>query len=163
MIVLLALSIIIAGLPVSASLNSWSPTTNYPTSTYAESCVVDSGFVYCIGGVSGPDQINAAYTNAVYFAPLKSNGGVGSWSSTTNYPTSSEESCVASSGFVYCIGGYNGVGFDSSNAVYFVALYSGGVCWCSSTTNYPIGFVRNSCVVDGCVSCFIAGDCRVST
>jgi len=163
MIVLLALSIIIAGLPVSASLNSWSPTTNYPTSTYAESCVVDSGFVYCIGGVSGPDQINAAYTNAVYFAPLKSNGGVGSWSSTTNYPTSSEESCVASSGFVYCIGGYNGVGFDSSNAVYFAALSSAGVGSWSSTTNYPIGISGQSCVVDSGFAYCIAGNVNGST
>src|SRR5437667_2697461 len=101
-----------------ASLNSWSSTTKYPIGTWNQSCVVYSGFVYCIGG--RPDGGATSPTNAVYFAQLLPGGGLGSWSSTTNnYRTSIDnQSCVVDSGFVYCIGGV--VSFSSiTSAVYF--------------------------------------------
>src|SRR5438093_1428348 len=134
--------------PTSASLGSWAATTNYPTGVDGQSCVTSSGFVYCIGGF-GP---TTGATSSVYFASLSSSG-VGSWSATTNYPTTiREQSCVASSGFIYCIGGYGitsaGTGNVPTNAVYFAPLSSNGVgCW-SATTTYPANaFLDGSCVV----------------
>src|SRR5436853_169974 len=114
---IVALSLFLTAIPVaSASLGSWSATTTYPTGIHDQSCVVDSSFVYCVGG--------AGYTNAVYFA-LLSPSGVGPWSATTNYPTIiAFQSCVASSGFVYCIGGNLNV---ITAAVYFAPLSSSGV------------------------------------
>src|SRR2546430_3082606 len=87
--------------PASALLSSWSSTTNYPTGIEFPSCVVSSGFVYCIAGDN-----SSGLTNAVYFAPLLPAGGAGSWSSSTSYPLRLQsQSCVTSSGYVYCIGG----------------------------------------------------------
>src|SRR2546429_2470525 len=34
----------------SSGLGSWASTTSYPTVIYTQSCALDSGFVYCIGG-----------------------------------------------------------------------------------------------------------------
>src|SRR6266581_3641100 len=141
--------------PASALLNSWSSTTNYPIGLEFPSCVVSSGFVYCIAGDN-----SSGLTNAVYFAPLLPAGGAGSWSSSTSYPLRLQsQSCVTSSGFVYCIGGDTRGGLaNSTSAVYFAALSSSGVGSWSPSTSYPTGIVFQSCVVDsGFVYC-IGGD-----
>ena len=49
--------------------DSWNQTTDYPTDIWAQSCVTDGGYVYCIGGFE---------TTAVYYAPLTS-GGLWTW------------------------------------------------------------------------------------
>src|SRR5438876_4756668 len=135
-------------------LGSWSSTTNnYRTSIDNQSCVVDSGFVYCIGGVVSFSSI----TSAVCFAPLLTTGGVGTWMPTTSYPTNIDRpSCVVYSGFVYCITGVDGSG-PFSNAVHFAQLLPGGGLgsWSSTTNNYPLPILEQSCVVDsGFVYCF---------
>ena len=138
--------------PASASLSSWTATTNYPVSVSGEICVMSSGFVYCVGGNNGTTRITA-----VYFAPLSSSG-VGSWIATTSYPTNViSQSCVASSGFIYCVGGFDGV--TSVNSVYFAPLSSSGVGSWSTTTNYPIGITGQSCVaISGFVYCIAGRD-----
>src|SRR5437667_82948 len=141
--------------PASALLNSWSSTTNYPIGIEFPSCVVSSGFVYCIAGDN-----SSGLTNAVYFAPLLPAGGAGSWSSSTSYPLRLQsQSCVTSSGFVYCIGGDTRGGLaNSTSAVYFAALSSNGVGSWSPSTRYPTNIAGQSCVVDsGFVYC-IAGE-----
>src|SRR2546429_124249 len=141
--------------PASALLSSWSSTTNYPTGIEFPSCVVSSGFVYCIAGDN-----SSGLTNAVYFAPLLPAGGAGSWSSSTSYPLRLQsQSCVTSSGYVYCIGGDTRGGLaNSTSAVYFAALSSSGVGSWSPSTRYPTNIAGQSCVVDsGFVYC-IAGE-----
>ena len=135
----------------SSGVGSWSATANYPTTIYGHSCVVDSGSVYCIGGFTS----STGSINAVYFASL-SPSGVGSWSATTNYPTTiQDQSCVASSGFVYCIGGTTvPCCLSNPNGVYFAPLSSSGVGSWSATANYPTTIYGHSCVVDsGSVYC----------
>src|SRR2546427_801804 len=98
------------------------PTTKVPTDFYlGRTCLVDSGFVYCIGYF-------ASAADAVYFAPLSS-GGVGVWSATTNYPTPIVgQSCVADSGFAYCIGGTTSALCNcATSAVYFARFVTEGV------------------------------------
>src|SRR5207249_25644 len=91
--------------PAWASLSSWTSTTSYPTNIAGQSCMVSSGFVYCIGGVS-PSVSGPVASSAIYSAPLAPTGGVGPWSATTSYPTNiAFQSCVLDTGFVYCIGG----------------------------------------------------------
>src|SRR5438552_19127901 len=141
--------------PASALLNSWSSTINYPIGIEFPSCVVSSGFVYCIAGDN-----SSGLTNAVYFAPLLPAGGAGSWSSSTSYPLRLQsQSCVTSSGFVYCIGGDTRGGLaNSTSAVYFASLSSSGVGSWASTTSYPTVIYTQSCVLDsGFVYC-IGGD-----
>src|SRR5439155_1624653 len=119
------------------------------------SCVMSSGFVYCIAGDN-----SSSLTNAVYFAPLLPAGGAGSWSSSTSYPLRLQsQSCVTSSGYVYCIGGDTHGGLaNSTSAVYFAALSSNGVGSWSPSTRYPTNIAGQSCVVDsGFVYC-IAGE-----
>jgi hypothetical protein len=128
----------------------WSLTRTYPIDVSGQSCVVNSGFVYCIGGSFG---YNA--TNSVYIASLSSTG-VGAWSSTTPYPTIIyAPSCVVNSGFVYCIGGdVHAGGTYLTSAVYFASLSSNGVGAWSSTTAYPTNVIFQSCVVNsGFVYC----------
>ena len=130
----------------SSGVGPWSASTNYPLVISGHDCIANSGFVYCIGGdTDDPNNPSGRTLSDVYFAPL-SPSGVGSWSATTNYPTIiSAQSCVASSGFVYCIGG--SVVSSATNAVYFAALSSNGLGPWSATTNYPTSSLGQSCVV----------------
>jgi len=121
---------------------------NYPTIIGGQSCVVSSGYIYCVGGVS-PSGTSTGYTNSVYFAKL-SPSGVGSWTATTPYPTIiGQESCVASGGYIYCVGGISPSGTSSGyvNAVYFAKLSSSGVGGWTSTTPYPTIIAQQSCAV----------------
>jgi len=141
----LALTVIPLSPPVSAQpLNSWSSTTSYPTGIASQSCVTNSGFIYCVGGTTFPTGI----TDAVYFAPITSSG-VGLWASTTSYPVLvAEQSCVTNSGFIYCVGG-------GTDLVSFAPISSSGVGpWTTSitsplTTNpYPVPISEQSCVTN---------------
>ena len=140
--------------PVSASVISWSATTNYPSGIVSQSCVVSSGFVYCIGGATTPGGIFTP-TNAVYFASISSSG-VGSWSASTSYPTTIfRHSCMVNSGFVYCIAGQSPTG--ATNATYYAALTSSGVGSWSASTAFPRAIYGQSCVVDSAFVYCIGG------
>src|SRR2546429_3742642 len=111
--------------PLSSSgVGSWSSATSYPLNVISPSCVVGSGFAYCIGGDTATHSpfggTFTGFTSAVYFASLSSSG-LGSWASTTSYPTVIyTQSCALDSGFVYCIGG------DNENGVPRGTLGKGG-------------------------------------
>ena len=135
-IIALALTVIPLSPPVSAQpLNSWSSTTSYPTGIASQSCVTNSGFIYCVGGTTFPTGI----TDAVYFAPITSSG-VGLWASTTSYPVLvAEQSCVTNSGFIYCVGG-------GTDLVSFAPISSSGVGTWTTTNSYPFTIFEQSCV-----------------
>ena len=148
--------------PLSSSgVGAWTATTSYPKIIEYQSCVVNSGFIYCIGG----DSFGNALNNAVYFAPLSSSG-VGAWTATTSYPTNIRfHSCVTNSGFVYCIGGDPDFGGVTS-AVYFAPLSSSGVGAWTATTSYATNIESQSCVGDSgsvyCIGGFIPGVARAN-
>jgi len=128
----------------SSGVSTWKSTTSYPTGIAFQSCVVSGGYIYCVGGDTG---VSPYVTSAVYFAPL-SPGGVGSWTTTTSYPTTIyEQSCVVSGGYIYCIGGYTTSAVTS--AVYFAPLSSSGVGSWVKTKSYPKTIYQESCVVSG--------------
>ena len=103
-------------------------------------CVVSGGYIYCVGGSTG-----TVSTSAAYFASLSS-AGIGSWTRTTNYPTTIlQYSCVVSGGYIYCLGG--GTDSGTTSAVYFAPLSSAGIGSWSSTTRYPTPITLQSCVV----------------
>ena len=150
----LALTVIPLSPPVSAQpLNSWSSTTSYPTGIAStgiasQSCATNSGFIYCVGGTS------PSPTSAVYFAPITSSG-VGPWTLSafpygapavpTGVPIE-RESCVTNSGFIYCVGGFDGSMVVSD--VFFAPISSSGVGPWASTTSYPIFISEQSCVTN---------------
>ncbi len=73
---------------------------------------------------------------------------LGTWTSTTNYPTIVvNQSCDVSGGDIYCVGGATSSTFAS--AVYYAPISSTGVGSWSSTTSYPISVESQSCVVSG--------------
>lgn len=99
-----------APLSAGGGIGAWASTTSYPTAIYNQSCAVQSGYVYCVGGYS-----SSGFTNAVYYASLLPSGGVGPWVSTTAYPGKNEYgSCVALSSYIYCVAGYDGSALNLS-------------------------------------------------
>jgi hypothetical protein len=143
----------------SGNITSWTPDSNlYPQTVYGQSCVASSGYVYCVGGTYDD---NGDDVNASYYAPLGSNGEVGTWNVTRSFPIYVDsESCVASSGYIYCVGGVGeaeGTNDTSypSNYVYYAPLSSSGIgSWIKSASSYPAGIHLPSCfAADGYVYC----------
>jgi hypothetical protein len=140
------------------------------------SCVVDSGYIYCVGGNMsfsipslGPGY-NRIPTNVVVYAPITSSHSVGPWQYAGEYGAGAvtNHSCVAHNGYIYCVGGQ--VTNDQwwqlllnpfpnttpSSEVWFAQLLPGsGVGPWQQTTSFGGGRVENvSCsVVIGNIVC----------
>jgi hypothetical protein len=135
--------------PGSGNITGWTSETQYPQAINGQSCVAYSGYLYCIGGTydDGGDDIASSY-----FAPLGSGGTVGTWAATTQFPIPIDsQSCVPSSGFVFCVGGNNetdGTNADStaSNSVWYATLSGSGIGSWSQTTAYPGNVYFPSCI-----------------
>jgi hypothetical protein len=137
--------------PVSNNglLGGWSLTTPYPTTITDNSCVTSGGYIYCVGGTtSGGPPEGQNIVNSIYYAPI-SGSGVGSWVRTTPYPVPvSDNSCVASGGYIYCVGGFAPPGGTITGSVYSAPLSSAGVgAWSAVAESYPIPVVFHSCVL----------------
>ena len=146
----------------SLNISSWTTDSNvYPQDVNSPSCVTYSGDVYCVGGTiddSGDD------TAATYYATLSS-GTVGTWTPTTSYPIPIDtESCVSSSGYIYCVGGNNETGGSNSAAtnstsVWYAPLSSSGIGNWSLTNAYPSGIFYPVCYASaGYVYCIGGAD-----
>ena len=129
--------------PSFLNISSWTTQSNvYPLDINAPSCVSFSGDIYCIGGIYDD---NGDDTASAYYVSL-SLGSVGKWNSTSSYPIPTDtQSCVASSGFVYCVAGNNETGGLISNArnsssVWYAPLSAAGIGNWSLTLSYPGGF-----------------------
>ena len=128
--------------PVSSSgIGSSVQTSSYPTAIYLSSCVVSDDYLTCVGGLVSPGE----ETSAVYSAPV-SHSGVGDWTPESSYPTNLEAgSCVASGGYVTCVGGLTNIDVNT-NVVYYASLSSGTVGTWKATTSYPIAVEGEACV-----------------
>lgn len=123
----------------SAGMSGWEEETAYPQTVGLESCVSGGGYVYCTGGSydDAGDDIASSY-----YAPL-TGSGVGSWNSTTAYPVPIDsQSCVSSSGYIYCVGGENETDGTNSTVVstnsdWYASLSSSGIGAWHHTTAYP--------------------------
>ena len=147
----------------SANVTGWTSDSNqYPVTINGQSCVVYSGYVYCVGGSydSGGDDVASSY-----FAPLSSGGVGGSWNSTASYPIPIDsQSCVASSGYIYCVGGNNetdGTNADSiaSSSVWYAQLSSSGIGNWTASASYPYNLYFSSCsAANGYIYCLGGAD-----
>ena len=116
----------------NGSLGAWNTTTSLPETTVAATSVEYNGYVYEIGGYTG-----STYVSSVYYAPINSNGTLGTWNTTTSLPEAIDSATsVEYNGYVYEIGGYNGSTYVSS--VYYAPINSNGTLgtW-SATTSLP--------------------------
>ena len=106
-------------------LSNWVNTSSFAVGTSEHASVVYNGYVYVIGGQGG------AGTN-VYYAPLNSNGSVGTWNTTTSLPAMRQApTSVVYNGYVYVIGGYSG---SYQSTVYYAQLNANGTVGAWNTT-----------------------------
>lgn len=103
----------------SSGIGTWTAGTQYPLKTYLHSCGIDSGYIYCVGGVT---------TSAVYYASVSSSG-FGAWTSTTAYGGGTIYGLLCGTNtvvnYVYCVGGQNAT--VVTNQVYYASISSSGV------------------------------------
>ena len=141
----------------ASGVSSWTKTTSYPISIYLDSCDTYNSYIYCVGGNT---TTSSGYdTNSVYYAQLSSTG-VGAWSSTTPYPTNVEvTSCSTYNGYLYCVGGFNGLPNSKRIAnVYFAQISGSGVGSWQSGSNFPYNIDQHKCsAFSGYLYC-IGGD-----
>jgi hypothetical protein len=146
----------------SGNITGWTSESPYPQNIDGQACAVSSGYVYCVGGTyddSGDDVATS------YFAPLASSGTVGNWGSTTAYPIPIDtESCVASTAYIYCIGGANETDATeadatSTSSVWYAPISSSGIGTWVHTTSYPENVYYPTCfVANGYVYCLGGAD-----
>jgi hypothetical protein len=133
--------------PSTGQLGVWNRTTDYPLPLVALSCVTDGGFVYCVGGGDETSPRGSGGLNRTYFAPL-SPTGIGQWTRTADYPLLiARASCVASSDYIYCAGGFAGPGSQVTADVFYAVLSPSGIGAWKQTTSFPIPTVP-PCFVD---------------
>lgn len=140
--------------PLSFSgIGAWKDLPQYPAipgngGVLGASCVTASGYIYCVGGDtqgSGSGEVNATYYASI------SSSGAGAWNATTPYPHPiGDASCVASGGYIYCVGGF-------SAEVYYAPLSKSGIGPWTSTTSYPTIIGLQSCQAAGGYIYCIAG------
>jgi len=117
------------------TLGSWSTTTSLSTAVAYHTSVAYNGYMYIIGGVDGISPVIAT----VQYAPINSNGSIGSWSTTTSLSTAvSTHTSVENNGYIYAIGGSLTGGTSFTNAVQYAKINSDGTIgsW-STTTSLP--------------------------
>jgi hypothetical protein len=83
---------------------------------------------------------------------------LGEWTSTTSYPIRvAGDSCVTSSGSVYCVGGFDASGNDYDN-VYYAQLTPTGMGAWSSATPYPAKVDSAACFTEAATIYCVGGE-----
>ena len=116
----------------NGTLGAWNATTSLPVATEYATSVVYNGYVYEIGGYTG-----SAATATVDYAPINSNGTLGSWTATTSLPTATYwATSVVYNGYVYEIGGDTGA---ATATVDYAPINSNGTLgsW-TATASLPV-------------------------
>jgi len=109
--------------PLTADgVGTWTPTATYPVASVGPSCVIASGYIYCVGGETGGGQ-SPTFTNFVYFAQISS-AGIGPWSQGASYPRDVGTSCVTLQGSIFCVGGFDESSPGLDGVVNFAPLNS---------------------------------------
>ncbi|HUK79588.1 MAG TPA: hypothetical protein VLU91_02865 [Nitrososphaerales archaeon] len=145
-----AVVVLTAAPPLCTS--TWHCAAGYPTEvggTFAiagQQCVSTASSIYCVGGMDA----NGGPRNEVYYtSAISGSGNITAWTLASNpYPQYiNGESCVLSSGLIYCVGGsYNDNGDDVASSYYASAPGSGSLGNWNPTTKYPIPVDSQSCV-----------------
>jgi hypothetical protein len=121
----------------NGTIGTW--TTNSTTFTNARqwpSGFAYNGYLYIMGGQTGGTSL----FNDVQYAPINTNGSVGTWNYTTSFNTARQGlTAAADNGYVYIMGGssqagYSGAGY--TNDVEYAPINSNGTIgnWSTSAT-----------------------------
>lgn len=113
------------------TLGTWQATSTFANARYGEGSVVNGDYIYVLGGVDSSSN----YYQDVQYAPINSDGTLGTWARTTdmNYAKAYITPTVLD-GFLYIYGGYNGT--VANNKVDYAPFAPGGGIgsWTSGTT-----------------------------
>ncbi|HET9174694.1 MAG TPA: hypothetical protein VFN56_05470 [Candidatus Saccharimonadales bacterium] len=123
----------------TGTLGSWQSAVNLLAVTHGASSVVYDGYVYEIGGV-----VAGNFSTAVDYAPINSDGTLGTWQPTTSLPNAKAYTgSVVYNGYVYEMDG----GSSPSSAVYYAPLHGDGTLgsW-SATTSRPVATLSSAIV-----------------
>ncbi len=121
--------------------NSWTTTTAFPTARSGHTAIAYNGFLYVIGGQSA-----SAVLNDVQFAPISSNGTIGTWTATSSFTTARRaHTSVLYNGNLYIIGGLNSAGARLSDVQVASINNSNGTLgtW-QTTTALPAGLSESA-------------------
>jgi hypothetical protein len=135
----------------STGIGDWKSANPYPTEVMFQPCVAYGGYAYCLGGSYDRSADDIAFA---YYAPLSA-AGLGAWSPTTSYPIPADSmACVASSGYIYCLGGENETAGTNATSAYsssawYAPLSSAGIGGWNRTTSYPDQIYFPSCAAFG--------------
>jgi hypothetical protein len=105
------------------------------------SAVAYNGFIYVLGGSSQPAR-GSTGSNTVTYAPINSDGTVGSWTVGSVFVSSrvhSDGAAVVYNGYMYYFGGSNTSTPFSTEAMYAPINANGSVGTWADTTNLPLG------------------------
>jgi Kelch motif len=94
----------------NGTIGSWSATTSFTTGRHLHTSVAYNGYLYVIGGCSAGSGTCTTYQSDVQYAPINSNGTIGSWTTNSNSITNTRTAMtsVAYNGYLYVIGGVGG-------------------------------------------------------
>lgn len=109
-------SVYYAPLNSDGSVGTWQTASSLPGPVANGAAVEDNGYVYVLGGNNSGGQVSS-----VYYAPLNSNGSIGTWQTASNLPSSSNyATAVVNNGYLYLVGG------SSSTPLLYAPLNSNG-------------------------------------
>ena len=96
----------------SPELGSWQSTASFTQERSGHSSVVYDGYIYILGG----GGTGNSYYNDVQYAPINSDGTIGTWQSTTPFTQArNSHTSVVHDGYIYVIGGF----YSDGSTYYF--------------------------------------------
>ena len=125
----------------NGTIGTWTAASNsLPVAISNHSVVAYNGFLYVIGGNK------PAYSAVVYYAPINSNGSIGTWNTTTSVTTArSNAAATAYNGYIYYVGGFAG-GSGLATVDYAPINTTGTLGTWNTTTSIPAGSQNPSVV-----------------
>ena len=127
----------------SGTTGSWYTTTGFTTARFSHTSVVYNGYLYVIGG----SNVSNIY-NDVQFAPINADGTIGSWTATTSFTSARQNhTSVAYNGYLYVLGGWNGITTYYNTVQYAPINANGTVGTWTATTSFTTGRRSHTSVV----------------
>ena len=129
----------------------WGSVTSLPAARNTGAAVAYNGYLYAVGGSNN--------TNLVEYAPINSNGTLGSWTATTNFTTARTRPVVAVyKGYMYVAGGTNAGGTNLNDVQYAPINANGTLGTWNPTTSFPTARLSTAgTIANGYL--YIAGGC----
>lgn len=124
---------------IDGSLGSWTQATSLNTARFGHGGEVWNGYMYVTGGCpTAASSQCASYSNTVEYAPVHTDGSLGTWRTTDTFTTSRNfHGSAIWNGNLYILGGCTSGSCSSySNTIYYAGIdAAGAVAAWATTTN----------------------------